>query len=276
MKKSLLALAVLGAFAGTASAQSSVTIYGLRRPGHRQGQRRHRRQPRRQRHVRGLDKCKQVDGLASRLPWQRRPGWRPVGSVPDRTPLHAGRRRAQPTPFWDGRSYVQLTSAAAGSVYLGREYTPAFWIVVKSDPFGWDGVGQSQHRTAAAPGFADTATAASSVRTSQHGRLQDPEPGRPDGQRRGRRWVKAPPVPVAIRLQRRVRARPDLRRPGLREDPAVRRYRRQLAVQPGGPLQPRLRQADRLLRSRQDGTLATTRTRPSRSAADRARSATAC
>ena len=29
MKKSLLALAVLGAFAGAASAQSSVTIYGL-------------------------------------------------------------------------------------------------------------------------------------------------------------------------------------------------------------------------------------------------------
>ncbi|HET7793232.1 MAG TPA: porin, partial [Rhizobacter sp.] len=29
MKKSLLALAVLGAFAGTASAQSSVTIYGI-------------------------------------------------------------------------------------------------------------------------------------------------------------------------------------------------------------------------------------------------------
>ena len=29
MKKSLLALAVLGAFAGAASAQSSVTVYGL-------------------------------------------------------------------------------------------------------------------------------------------------------------------------------------------------------------------------------------------------------
>ncbi|MFY7940847.1 MAG: porin, partial [Burkholderiaceae bacterium] len=29
MKKSLLALAVLGAFAGAASAQSSVTLYGV-------------------------------------------------------------------------------------------------------------------------------------------------------------------------------------------------------------------------------------------------------
>ncbi len=47
------------------------------------------------------------------------------------------------TPFWNGRSYVQLTSAAAGSVYLGREYTPAFWVQLKSDPFGNDGVGQT-------------------------------------------------------------------------------------------------------------------------------------
>lgn len=45
--------------------------------------------------------------------------------------------------FWNGRSYVQLTSKAAGSVYLGREYTPAYFIQVKSDPFGNDGVGQA-------------------------------------------------------------------------------------------------------------------------------------
>ena len=44
--------------------------------------------------------------------------------------------------FWGGRSYVQLTNAGAGSVYLGRDYSPAFWPAVKSDPFGWDGVGQ--------------------------------------------------------------------------------------------------------------------------------------
>ena len=44
--------------------------------------------------------------------------------------------------FWGGRSYVQLTSAAAGSVYLGREYAPFFWVASKSDPFGFDGVGQ--------------------------------------------------------------------------------------------------------------------------------------
>lgn len=45
--------------------------------------------------------------------------------------------------FWNGRSYVQLTHKDAGSVYLGREYTPAYFIQVKSDPFGNDGVGQA-------------------------------------------------------------------------------------------------------------------------------------
>jgi predicted porin len=67
------------------------------------------------------------------------------------------------TTFWEGRSYVQLTSAAAGSVYLGREYDPAFWPAVKSDPFGWDGVGQISSLQRA--GYADVG-GNSSVRTS--------------------------------------------------------------------------------------------------------------
>lgn len=47
-----------------------------------------------------------------------------------------------PTIFWSGNSYVQLTQAGVGSVWLGRNYIPAFYVSVKSDPFGWDGVGQ--------------------------------------------------------------------------------------------------------------------------------------
>jgi predicted porin len=51
---------------------------------------------------------------------------------------------AVPNPsFWHGRSYVQLSSASAGRIYLGREYTPTFWPAVKSDPFGHDGVAQA-------------------------------------------------------------------------------------------------------------------------------------
>lgn len=45
--------------------------------------------------------------------------------------------------FWNGRSYVQLTNKDFGSVYMGREYTPAYYVQIKSDPFGNDGVGQA-------------------------------------------------------------------------------------------------------------------------------------
>lgn len=47
-----------------------------------------------------------------------------------------------PTTFWTGNSYVQLTQAGIGSLWLGRNYIPAFYVAVKMDPFGWDGVGQ--------------------------------------------------------------------------------------------------------------------------------------
>ena len=45
--------------------------------------------------------------------------------------------------FWNGRSYVQLSDIDRGSIYIGREYTPAYWIQRKSDPFGNDGAGQA-------------------------------------------------------------------------------------------------------------------------------------
>ncbi|MBX3603938.1 MAG: porin [Piscinibacter sp.] len=143
MKRSLLALAVLGAFAGTASAQSSVTIYGLldlsiaknscapgcaTNPG-----------------TPGNEAWTMQQSAASRLGFR---GNEDLGGglsaqfqiehrfTPDNGAIDAS------GIMWYGRSYVQLTSAAAGSVYLGREYDPSFWISVKSDPFGWDGVGQ--------------------------------------------------------------------------------------------------------------------------------------
>ena len=144
MKKSLLALAVLGAFAGVASAQSSVTIFGVldlaisrgnggtaagdSNPG-----------------ANGTSKAYLMrQSAASRLGFR---GTEDMGgglsaqfNIEHRFTPDNGNTTA--TPFWAGRSYVQLTSAAVGSVYLGREYTPAFWPAVKTDPFGWDGVGQ--------------------------------------------------------------------------------------------------------------------------------------
>jgi len=143
MKKSLLALAVLGAFAGTAAAQSSVTIYGVLdqsiakrndcnpcavNPG-----------------APGSDAWTMQQSTTSRLGFRGNEdlggGLSAQFQIEHRFNPDTGAQNQ--TPFWNGRSYVQLTSAAAGSVYLGREYTPAFWVQLKSDPFGNDGVGQT-------------------------------------------------------------------------------------------------------------------------------------
>ncbi len=143
MKKSLLALAVLGAFAGTAAAQSSVTIYGVLdmsiakrndcspcavNPG-----------------APGSDAWTMQQSTTSRLGFRGNEdlggGLSAQFQIEHRFNPDTGAQNQ--APFWNGRSYVQLTSASAGAVYLGREYTPAFWVQLKSDPFGNDGVGQT-------------------------------------------------------------------------------------------------------------------------------------
>lgn len=50
--------------------------------------------------------------------------------------------QGNPSVFWSGNSYVQLTQNGVGSLWMGRNYIPAFYVSVKSDPFGWDGPGQ--------------------------------------------------------------------------------------------------------------------------------------
>ena len=139
MNKSLLALAVLGAFAGVASAQSSVTIYGLLDQGIQKsnGGSAPSSGP-------GLSKAWTVaQSAASRLGFRGNEDM--GGGLSAQFQIEHRFRPDSGTAdsiFWQGRSFVQLTSAAIGSVYLGRDYTPAFWPAVKSDPFGWDGVGQ--------------------------------------------------------------------------------------------------------------------------------------
>lgn len=53
-------------------------------------------------------------------------------------------------PFWQARSFVEIGSKTFGSVYLGREYIPAFWVALKLDPWGFDSVGTpgSKHQFA--------------------------------------------------------------------------------------------------------------------------------
>lgn len=161
MKKSLLALAVLGAFAGAASAQSSVTIYGLLDLAITKGNGGSAPNP----GANGLSEAWIMkQSSSSRLGFRGNEdlggGLSAQFQIEHRFTPDDG---AAANPFWAGRSYIQLTSRAAGSVYMGREYDPAFWPAVKSDPFGWDGVGQIS--TLQYAGYADTCSG-SSVRTS--------------------------------------------------------------------------------------------------------------
>ena len=139
MNKSLLALAVLGAFAGVASAQSSVTIYGLLDQSIAKSNGGTAPNP----GAPGSKAWTVQESAGSRLGFRGNEdmggGLSAQFQIEHRFTPDDGQANAI---FWQGRSFVQLTSAAIGSVYLGRDYTPAFWPAVKSDPFGWNGVGQ--------------------------------------------------------------------------------------------------------------------------------------
>jgi predicted porin len=142
MKKSLLALAVLGAFAGAASAQSSVTLYGkvdlgvgktanstdkqvMDAHGSRLG-------------VRGVEDL--GGGLRAMFGFEHR--FSPdtgVGAGTNSTGAAGGANPA--SVFWQGYSTVGL-GGAFGTVNLGRQYTAAFILAQNAfDPFGGDTVG---------------------------------------------------------------------------------------------------------------------------------------
>jgi predicted porin len=141
MKKSLLALAVLGAFAGVASAQSSVTIYGLIDESISKGNGGTSVNG----GTLGASKAYQVrdNSSGSRLGFRGNEdlggGWSAQFLLEHRFNPDTGAQN-NATSFWQGGSYVQLTNASAGSVYLGRWYTPSFWINFKADPFAYAGI----------------------------------------------------------------------------------------------------------------------------------------
>ena len=134
MKKSLLALAVLGAFAGVASAQSSVTLFGT---VDLSGM-----------YVKNSGSAKRLsltqDGInSSQL------GFRGVedlgGGLKASFILLAGVNADTGTAngkFWNRRSTVSLISNG-GELRLGRDYTPTFWNQTIFDAFGTNGLGSS-------------------------------------------------------------------------------------------------------------------------------------
>jgi predicted porin len=142
MKKSVLALAALGAFAGGALAQSSVTMFGVVDVN-----------------VMSVDNNDRTyslgtDGMASsRLGFRgvedlggglKASFWLEMGLAADtggsagtwgnNTASNANRL------FFNRRSTVSLSNQW-GELRLGRDYTPTFWSWTVYDPFGTNGVG---------------------------------------------------------------------------------------------------------------------------------------
>lgn len=138
MKKSLIALAVLGAFAGSAMAQSSVTLFGIADLNVR--------------HVdndsAGSETSLSQDGNASsRLGFRGvediggglKAGFWLEGGVSLDTGGTGG-SNGQTSVFFNRRSTVSLLGGF-GEIRLGRDYTPTFWNHTVFDPFGTNGVG---------------------------------------------------------------------------------------------------------------------------------------
>lgn len=137
MKKSLLALAVLGAFAGAASAQSSVTLYG-------------RVDLSVARNI-GSDTTVLQNGSGSRLGVRGEEdlggGLKATFNIEHRFAADTGAvgtnnngADSATTNFWHGRSLVGL-AGGFGSVSFGREYSPLFlYVALPADPWVFDTV----------------------------------------------------------------------------------------------------------------------------------------
>ncbi|MBK1613447.1 porin [Rubrivivax gelatinosus] len=139
MKKSLIALAVLAA-AGTASAQSSVTVFGILDVAVR--------------HVDNSDDTKTTvssGGLST-----GRIGFRGIEDlggglkagfwIEGQVDADSGNSSGQ---TWQRRSTVSLISDSLGEVRLGRDFVPTYTAVSDFDPFGDNGLGAT-FRTASA------------------------------------------------------------------------------------------------------------------------------
>jgi predicted porin len=169
--KTLIALAVLGSFAGAASAQSSVTVFGVVDLSLR--------------YVNNNDATYQLaqDGMsASRIGFRgvedlggglKAGFWLEAAIGPD-----TGRGGAsfgngtspalgENTLFFGRRSTVSLSNQW-GEIRLGRDYTPTFWNIGVFDPFGVQGVGSSGNLflSAEVRGVAGPSTYATLVRAN--------------------------------------------------------------------------------------------------------------
>lgn len=141
MKKSLIALAVLGSLAGAASAQSSVTIYGIIDLGVSKinnGTTQLNLSP----VVLGARDVWSVrSSTSSRLGFR---GTEDLGGgmkanflIEHRLAPDQGTAENGTVGMWHGSSWVSL-SGNFGEVRLGRQYTQAFFTALAADPWGYD------------------------------------------------------------------------------------------------------------------------------------------
>jgi len=146
MKKSLLALAVLGAFAGAASAQSSVTLFGvvdlsakyINNGGGTQYQLSQDGLSSSRIGFRGTEDL--GGGLAASF-WLEGALSADTGTQ-GLTAVNNGNGAPNAAATFTRRATVSLANQW-GEVRLGRDYTPTFWNATIFDPFGTNGVGSS-------------------------------------------------------------------------------------------------------------------------------------
>lgn len=162
MKKSLLALAALTAFAGVASAQSSVTLFGVVDVAARSVKN-------------GSQSIKSLssDGNASsRLGFRgiedlgdgmRAGFWLEAGMSPD-----TGGVGAAGGSFFNRRATASLLGGF-GEVRLGRDYTPSYWNHAVFDPFGGVGIGAATNlvQTGATVGAGNAAIVGAATNTTR-------------------------------------------------------------------------------------------------------------
>jgi predicted porin len=166
MKKSLLALAALTAFAGAASAQSSVTLFGVVDTS-----------------LRSVDngsagsiKSLSTDGNASsRLGFRgvedlggglRAGFWIEGGLGADIGAQGGGNGGASSTgASWNRRSTVSLLGGF-GEIRMGRDYVPTFWNHTVFDVFGTNGVASATNLISPAPTVAPFGAAQTLVRAN--------------------------------------------------------------------------------------------------------------
>ncbi|WP_088283228.1 porin [Ideonella sp. A 288] len=161
MKKSLLALAVIG-FAGAASAQSSVTLFGIVDAAYG--------------HVSAGGRS--ASGITNSGLNSSRLGFRGVEDLGGgmKAAFHlegqldndTGTGRSGTAASGGGLNFQRRSTVSLlggfGEVRIGRDYSPNFWNTTIYDPFGTNGVGQSL--TPAMLANIGTGTNSSAVRTS--------------------------------------------------------------------------------------------------------------